>query len=273
MQTMIPVGADQVWAQDSGDPGAGPEPGAGPGDGRAPVIVLLHPGVGDARVWDPMWPGLTARGRVIRYDVRAYGRSPAATQEYTLVGDLRQVLGHFGLDRVHLVGCSMGGGTAVELALAEPGRVASLTLLCPGISGFPIEEDPELEAGDAAARARGEAGLAEFNQQTWAGAGGGPDVIEQLRSAIRAEANEERYQQPGDPAFDRLSELRVPTVLMVGDRDFPPLIASNEEAARRIPGCRLIRVPGADHLLPLREPDLIRRVVLEQAGLAGPAAR
>jgi 3-oxoadipate enol-lactonase len=251
METAVAVGTDKIWAEDSG--------------GSGPVVVLLHSGVGDSRQWDRVWPTLTGSCRVIRYDVRAYGRSPVATQEYTLGGDLRQVLDYFQVPRAHLVGCSMGGGTAIELALADPGRVRSLTLLCPGISGYPWPEEPELEAEFAAlAAADGEDGVVQGYQCLWAAAGAEPEVMDQLRSAVRAEPNEEQYQQPGEPAFDRLHELRAPTVLLVGDRDRPVLIASNEEAARRIPGCELIWMPGVDHLPTLREPDLISRTILAQ---------
>jgi 3-oxoadipate enol-lactonase len=258
METTVTIGADKIWAEDSG--------------GSGPVVVLLHSGVGDSRQWDQMWPALTSSCRVIRYDVRAFGRSPAATQEYTLAGDLRQVLGYFQVTRAHLVGCSMGGGAAIELALADPGRVQSLTLLCPGISGYPWPEEPELQAEFAAlAAASGEDGIVLGYQRLWAAAGAEPEVMDQLRSAVRAEPNEEQYQQPGEPASDRLHELRVPTVLLVGDRDRPVLIASNEEAARRIPGCQLIWMPGVDHMPTLREPDLISRTILAQVQGSGSA--
>src|SRR5271154_4368503 len=121
MQTMLPVGADKIWAEDSGGPGT--------------VLVLLHEGVGDSRMWDPVWSVLTSANRVIRYDVRGFGRSPAASGEVALLGDLTAVLEHFGVARAHVAGCSMGGGTALEFALAAPDRVKSLVLLCPGIGG------------------------------------------------------------------------------------------------------------------------------------------
>jgi 3-oxoadipate enol-lactonase len=251
METTIAVGADTIWAQDSGGPG--------------PVVVLLHSGVGDSREWDQVWPALTGECRVIRYDVRAFDRSPAATQQYTLAGDLRQVLDHFQVSRAHLAGCSMGGGTAIEFALADPGRVQSLTLLCPGIHDYPWPDEPELEAEfEALAEAGDEDGMVQAYQRLWAAAGAEPVIMEELRSAVRAAANEEEYQQPGEPVFDRLHEVRAPTVLLVGDRDRPVLITSNEEVARRIPGCRLAWMPGVDHMPALREPDLIARTVLDQ---------
>jgi 3-oxoadipate enol-lactonase len=108
MPSTVRVGADSVWAQDS--------------QGRGPALVLLHSGVADGRLWDPVWPELTAAFRVIRYESRGYGRSPAASEPYTELADLLAVLDHFGVPAAHLAGCSQGGGTVTELALAQPGR-------------------------------------------------------------------------------------------------------------------------------------------------------
>jgi 3-oxoadipate enol-lactonase len=249
MQTMVPVGSDKIWAEDSG--------------GSGPVLVLLHEGVGDSRMWDPVWADLTSSCRVIRYDVRGFGRSPAATEEFTLVGDLVTVLAHFDLTDAHLAGCSMGGGTALEFALAEPGRVRSLALLCPGIGGYPYPETPELDdACDALAAVGDDEGIIELLLGVWGAAGEDPLVTELMRSAMRAWEGEEQFEGEGEPTFDRLAELRAPTVLMVGDKDDPALIASNEEAAARIPGCELIRMPGVDHYPTVRAPKLVADTIL-----------
>ncbi|BAJ31912.1 MULTISPECIES: alpha/beta fold hydrolase, partial [Kitasatospora] len=103
-----------VWWADSG------------GDG--PPLVLLHPGVGDSRVWDAALPALLGRFRLVRYDVRGYGRSPQPDRPYSMLADLRALLDRLGPEPVHLVGCSMGGGSALGLALERPERVASLVL-------------------------------------------------------------------------------------------------------------------------------------------------
>src|SRR5215813_7324209 len=183
MQTMVAVGADKIWAEDSG--------------GSGPVLVLLHEGVGDARMWDPVWPALTANFRAIRYDVRGFGRSPTATEDFTLLGDLRSVLDQFGVTSAHVAGCSMGGGTALELALAEPERVETLVLLCPGIGGYPYPENTELEAEcDALAAAGNQDGLVRVLLRVWGAAGSDPLVTDLMRSAIRAWEGEDRFEKP-----------------------------------------------------------------------------
>jgi pimeloyl-ACP methyl ester carboxylesterase len=249
MQTMVAVGADTVWAEDSG--------------GDADTLLLLHEGVGDARMWDPIWPELTSGYRAIRYDVRGYGRSPAATEAYTLLGDALTVLDHLSVAAAHVIGCSMGGGTALELALAQPARVRSLVLLCPGVPGYPYKPDPELEARFEAAEAAGDAErLVQLGLEQWGRSGDDPLVTDLMRSAMRAWDGDERFQREGEPVYDRLSELQVPVALMVGDRDDPGLIASNEAAAQRIPGCELIRMPGVDHYPTVRAPQLVIEAIL-----------
>lgn len=256
MQTMVPAGSDKIWVEDSG------------GDG--PVLLLLHEGVADARMWDPVWPAITASCRAIRYDVRGYDRSPAATENYTLLADALTVLDHCGVTAAHVVGCSMGGGTAIELALTQPDRVTSLVLLCPGIPGYDYPEDPAVEARfDEAAAAGDTEGLVRLGLEQWGRSGDDPQVAELMRTAMRAWENEEHFQQRGEPVYDRLGELRVPVVLLVGDRDNPGLIASNEAAAERIPSCELIRMPGVDHYPTMRAPSLVTETILRHVTSAG----
>jgi pimeloyl-ACP methyl ester carboxylesterase len=250
------AGADKIWAEDSG--------------GAGQPLLLLHEGVGDSRMWDPVWPELTKTFRAIRYDVRGYGRSPLATEEYSLLGDLRTILDHFGIGRAHLAGCSMGGIAAVDLALAEPDRAASLVLLCPGISGYDYPAEPELDAQCEALAAAGDLdGIARLLLTMWGAAGDDPFVTDLMLSSLRATANEEQFLRPSEPALDRLGELRVPTVLMAGEKDYPPLAASNKLAAGRIPGCELIWMPGVDHYPTVRAPQLVTETILSHCRGSG----
>jgi pimeloyl-ACP methyl ester carboxylesterase len=256
---MIAVEGGEVWADDSG------------GAGRP--VVLLHPGVGDSRIWEPVLPALTASWRVIRYDARGFGRSPAPAVKFSLLADLITVLDHLGLDRVAIAGCSQGGGSALGLALEHPARVSALALLCPGIPGYPWPEQPdddELDAEYERALTAGDVeALAGLMQHVWAAAGPAPAVMEQLRSAARAEISSGDLQQRDPAVFGRLSEISVPASLLVGDADYPPLIEADRQAAARIPGCELTVAPGMDHLPPLREPDLVLRVIKSTLSRAG----
>ncbi|MFD0348679.1 alpha/beta fold hydrolase [Kitasatospora aburaviensis] len=157
---MVPVRGGEVWAEDSG------------GDGLP--LVLIHPGVGDSTIWDPVLAALDGRHRVVRYDARGYGRSPAPAVAYTPAEDLAAVLDHFGLDRVVLVGNSMGGAASVNLTLDAPERVAGLALIVPTITGYDGFDESDLfrevgrlaEAGDME-------GIVRLGLGLWGLAGGG----------------------------------------------------------------------------------------------------
>lgn len=243
-ESMIDVGGgDKVWADDSGGDGA--------------PLVLVHPGVGDSRIWDPILPALRERHRVIRYDARGYGRSPAPTVPYVLLDDLVTVLDHYRIERTAIVGCSQGGDCALGLAVTRPSRVSALVLLCPGISGFPVPEEPAVDAAFDQAEAAGVDAIAEVALGLWARAGRTPEVVGQLRSAAAAWLSQGDLQQPNPPVFDRLGEIAVPASLLVGDLDREWLIDADRAAAARIPGCVFVEVPGVDHLPSLRVPDRV----------------
>lgn len=249
MELMVGVPGGEVWAEHVA------------GDGVP--VVLLHPGLGDSRIWDPVVDRLSGR-RVIRYDVRGFGRSPQPTVPYSLEADLAAVLDQFELERVVLVGCSMGGSTAINLALSDPDRVAALVLLCPGVTGYPRPDEPELDAEyEALVRADDVEGLVQLGLRLWGGAGADEAVAAQLRAAVPAWSTQGTYQRADPPAYDRLGELRMPSVLMVGDRDRSIVAACGGAVAARIPGCRFSWLPGVDHFPPLRAPELVAAAILE----------
>ena len=253
MAQMIQIAGGTVWADDTGGPGA--------------PVVLLHPGIGDSRVWDLIVPRLADRYRVIRYDARGHGMSPPATAPYTLLEDLIMVLDQLEVAQATLAGCSQGGATSIDLALAQPERVSALVLVSPGVSGYPSPEDPEQDTQFGALAEAGDVeGIARLALGIWTT--GEPDdaVLAQLRSAARAWLANGDYEKPSPPAFDRLGAITAPAVLLIGDQDHPPLIECDEAIAARIPGCRKIGVPGGDHLLPLRVPELVAETIEEFAG-------
>ncbi|MEU7061037.1 alpha/beta hydrolase [Streptomyces sp. NPDC046197] len=254
METRVKVGNGEVWAQDTG------------GDGLP--LVLLHPGVGDSRLFDPLLPALTRAHRLIRYDARGFGRSAAPTVPYTQLADLRAVLDHFRVNRAVLVGSSMGGETAIALALDDPGRVAALALLVPGVDGYPGLEAPEVtEEIGVLARAGDMDGLVALALRVWGAAGTPPDTEAErtLRAAVPAWFTTHGHEVRGAAPYDRLGELDVPCTLLLGERDQPEVVRCNEAMAARIPGCRLLRHPDCDHFPTLRAPEAVVGLVEELA--------
>lgn len=113
MDTMVPVDGGEVWARDEGDP-----------EGRGLPLVLLHPGVGDSRIWDDVVAAVPEPRRIIRYDARGFGRSPRPGARYSQLRDALAVLDHFGIGRAVVAASSMGGATAFSLAVSGSGSRA-----------------------------------------------------------------------------------------------------------------------------------------------------
>lgn len=244
MEMVIPVAGGEVWAEDSGT--------------DLPALALLHSGVGDSRQWDPLLPLLSPRYRIIRFDARGFGRSPRPTAPFTLLSDLIAVLDHLGVERAGLVGCSQGGATSIDLALAQPHRVTGIVLLGPGLTGYLFPPDLDFyRKGDALIAKRDVDGLVALVGNRWAAAGIIPPIEDELRTLVQGWFEPNDFKKPDPPAADRLEEVSVAATLMVGDLDFPPLVKLNRQIAARIPGCRLIWLPGADHYPQYRAPDEI----------------
>jgi pimeloyl-ACP methyl ester carboxylesterase len=246
-------GHDQVWVQDSGTAG--------------PAVLLLHSGVADSTLYDDIWQQVAAQARVVRFDYRAYGRSPVATEPWSVVGDALAVLDTLAIERAHLVGTSMGGGGALDLAVLRPERVASLVLLCPGISGATWPDDPETDAEFDRAGDDAEA-IVALMARLWAASSQEPRILDLIRRAVQAMPNGREFEVDAPPTYERLGEVAVPTTMVIGGRDYPGLVATDRVAAALIPGCRVVELPDVDHYPSIREPETVLRLIRETAGLA-----
>lgn len=254
----MPVEGGTVWVQDTG------------GDGVP--AVLLHPGWGDAGIWDVVVEQVGAAVRVVRYDSRGYRNSPAPTVPFTALGDLVSVLDGLGIERAVLVGHSGAGGTATALALSHPRRVCALILLAPGFDGYPWPTDDPYWAEMSALEQAGDVeGAIAAGLRTWSRSGADPVAESQIRSAVLAFVAEAGFHQADPPTFGRLDELAIPTRLFLGDLEYPMVADCATAAARQIPGCQVTSLQGADHLIPLRAPGQIVAAITQAVTSCDPA--
>lgn len=242
MEVSVPVDGGALWAQDTG--------------GSGTPVVLIHGDWTDSGIWSPLVPLLRDRCRVIRYDLRGFGRSSRPAQPFTRLGDLRALLDHFGVEQAVLAGHSGGGGTALGLALDWPERVRALTLAAPGIHDYPWPADDAyfcecsklIEAGD---RER----LVRLGLRTWAPAGVDDDIVAMLGGAVSSWFEIGDLEEPDPPAFGRLGDIEAPAVMLLGGLEYPMVTDASRAIAARLAGCHTVPLPGADHLLPLRDQD------------------
>src|ERR1700761_7911632 len=111
-----------------------------------PPLIALHAGVADSRSWSTVFDLLEGLPTLVAYDRRGYGASPLPDAEYDSLDDLASVLNQTASERVWLLGNSLGGRLALDLAVAHAERVAGLILLSPGVSGAPEKQFDETTA-------------------------------------------------------------------------------------------------------------------------------
>src|SRR5437660_12337913 len=110
--------------------------------GQGHPLVLIHGGQLDRRMWDEQFQFFASRYKVIRYDVRGFGQSPAANKPFSQSEDLATVLKCAKADKAYVVGLSLGGRIAIDFTLAHPEMVDALIPVAPGLSGFNLPNDP-----------------------------------------------------------------------------------------------------------------------------------
>ncbi len=235
-------------------------------DGEGPALLLVHAGVADQRMWDPLVALLAGEQRVVRVDLRGFGRSSSCAGSFSAVADLVALLDLLGVERATVVGASFGGRVALCLAAEAPERVAALVLLAPAIGEHAWSQAVQA-FGDAedAALERGDLDLAvELNLRMWVdGPARAPDqsdpgiralVADMQRTAFELQLADESDYELGAP---ELAAVRAPTLVIVGGRDVPDFAAIAERLARELPGAELHRIPAAGHLLALEQPEIV----------------
>ena len=243
--------------------------------GDGPPALLMHSGLIDSRMWDPQWPALASQFHAIRYDARGFGSSVDPRRPYTLHGDGMEVLDALEVERAAIVGCSMGGYAALDMAIALPHRVSALVLVSATPSGWTHSADiiAQWEAVDEAYERRGVDVANELEMKMWLdGPSRAPDVVDREARRMAATVNSvllERQAtfeiEPGDlepPAVGRLSEVQVPVLVITGELDQPNTLAGAFEIARET-GAEHVEIENAAHFPNLEHPAEFNRALTD----------
>lgn len=230
--------------------------------GEGPAVVFIHGGLVDRRIWDRQFQALCDEYRVIRYDVRPLGDSRLDAPTVSHLDDLARVLDELAVDRATLVGHSFGGMIALDFALEHPERVERLVLAGASLRGFPYGQDERLRQAYQLARSDTAAAIRMLVDSTSMVS----DDERARRTFARLLADNAaqwttpnyhlRARWPEVETIHRLSDVVAPTLVLVGDDDYPDLLKTARLMARRIPGSRLTVIPGAAHHLSLDRPTL-----------------
>lgn len=242
--------------------------------GEGEAVVFLHAGIADSRMWNDQFPHFAAQFRTLRYDLRGFGQTTAPTQPYSHVEDLRTLLDQLGIQRAALIGCSNGGRLALDFLLAYPERASALVMVCSSPRGFKFDgETPSLWNDIIAAYDSGDLEqVSRLETQLWAvGIQRTPDQVDPAMLDLVYEMNlialkneeavgEEQFVEP--PAVHRLAEVRVSTLLVIGELDLPVVPEAGKLMEEQIAGARQVFMPTA-HLPSMERPDEFNRILSE----------
>lgn len=243
--------------------------------GLGEPLVLVHAGIADRRMWDGQLGAFAERHKVIRYDMRGFGRSETPEgAPFSHQDDLRGLLDSLHIERAGFVGSSIGAKIVLDFTLDQPGRARALVLVCPAVSGFESDEEPpdeweELVKADEAGDLER---VSELEVRIWVdGHHRGPELVDPaVRDLVRemnliALQNESALgeERPADPpAVKRLAEIRVPVLVITGELDRPEVNARADLLARSIARAQKVVVSDTAHVPNMEKPGEFNRVVL-----------
>jgi pimeloyl-ACP methyl ester carboxylesterase len=229
--------------------------------GNGKPVVLLHSGGADLRDWSYVAPLLAKHYKVVTFDGRGTGKSPAPLELTNYVEDLLSLLDHLELDKTTLIGHSMGGQIATEFALNYPERVSKLVLIAPSLSGFNYSQEfityinkineaaPDIEK-------MLELSLSALLYHVVMASPHRNLMVQMQRHYFKRILKWPAFEMiwPQPPAIDRLEELTVKTLFIIGKEDFQDnhCVA---DCFRKVPKVRFVELADADHMVTLTHPE------------------
>jgi pimeloyl-ACP methyl ester carboxylesterase len=245
-------------------------------EGEGPTLVLGHAGFVDSRMWDSQWDAFKQYYRVLRYDLRGYGKSDVATGPVNRRADLYQLLTALKVERAVMLGCSMSGEVAIDFTLEHPEMVTALIPVSATPVGFQMQGEPPplMMEMIAAAQAGDLDRTSELQIQLWVDGSRRADQVDPAMRRLASDMNKIAVNNrtfmiadtqgidPLDPpAVERLGQIHVPTLIIAGAYDHPELVRAAEVMHKAIPKAQKVILQGG-HVPNMDQPDEFNRIVL-----------
>lgn len=251
------------------------------GDGHP--LVLIHGGFMDRRMWDDQFRAFAEYYRVIRYDVRGFGKSELPQMPYTDRQDLYDLLNSLGVEKTYLLGLSLGGAIAIDFTLEHPDMVEALTLVGSPVPGFPVEllyTEEQLEQQrsrwaplDKAIQERNVPAMVEALMQdpTLVPSPNYPVARQRVRNNLSGYSfvwvlDPAPRLDLDPPAYGRLAEIHVPTLIVLGSEDDSRLFKDADKLEQDIAGSRRITIAETRHMPNIEKPEEFNAIVLDFLG-------
>jgi pimeloyl-ACP methyl ester carboxylesterase len=237
--------------------------------GSGHPVVFIHAGVADSRMWLPQLEAVPDGFRYIAFDQRGFGNSKVGGSKYNSYRDVLALMDYLDCDKAVLVGCSIGAGIALDLAIEAPKRVSGLVLVGADSPGFEPEEGlfepPQWREAVAAFKAGDYERVAQLDAEIWLAGHGreldqvDPDLralfLEMDLHPLRSEGERDELRTAGPDREKAIRGIEKPTLVMVGAYDMPDLQAAAHHLASRLSKRSAVVIEDAAHLPGFEQPD------------------
>jgi len=248
--------------------------------GKGEPLVLIHGSFGDRRFWDLQFTELSKKYKVLRYEVRGYGRSalPDSTEVYRDSDDLNALMDFLKIKKAHICGLSLGSIIAIDFALAYPGKCSSLIPIGPRVAGDGTDEYKNKNSDSIRAIIAKVTDIAKTKgakkatDYLWMGdhAMGKTVVTTRTRHALLKMGYQyswwrylhtSKREQVYPMAIKKLNEIKTPTLIVTAEYDLELCKEVAAIMAKEIPGAKLISIKGAGHIMNMDQPKEFNKII------------
>jgi len=198
--------------------------------GEGHPFVLIHGGLMDRRMWDHQFNLFAKDYKVIRYNLRGYEKSEVPKDKFSHIDDLFHLLQFLNIDKTFILGLSLGGMIAIDFTLEHPDIVDALIPVASALNGYPYADVEKFESKFLGIfKAAKEEGLDKaiellMELPFFVLVERDTETVLKMRNLMKENfetwsKHQEFYIWPSPPAIQRLSEIKVPTLVVVGDHD------------------------------------------------------
>jgi 3-oxoadipate enol-lactonase len=235
--------------------------------GKGENIVLLHDGIVNNRIWDEQFPLLAKHYRVIRYDRRGYGKSTDPQTQYSHLDDLNQVFIQLKVDKAAIFGMSSGGRLAIDFTIKYPEKVKGLVLIGAVVGGFGYTSHMDTRGGTFIRSDFSDPVklikhfIMDDPYEIYSGNIKAKEKVMTLLPYFGRD-NTIPTKPPEKIAIKCLSEIKVPTLILVGEYDIPDVHAHAGAINAGIQNSKREIIPKSGHLIPVEQPALFNDAVM-----------